>query len=167
MRKFIISVFLLASASPAFPGGEAETFTQMTDSLLAGSVRLIQAEEFQNMIASGKEIFIIDSRSSSEYEISRLENAIFIDYETFNPIKVENIAKSATIVVYCSVGYRSEKTGEKLLDAGFSDVYNLNGGIFQWVNEGRKIYNSTGETARIHGYSEDWAKWLERGEVIY
>ena len=48
--------------------------------------------------------------------------------------KVEDIARESTIVVYCSVGYRSEKIAEELDKLGFTNVSNLYGGIFEWIN---------------------------------
>jgi hypothetical protein len=70
-------------------------------------------------------------------------------------------------VVYCAVGYRSERVGEKLLEAGYSRVLNMRGGIFAWVNRGFPVYGDGGHTDRIHGYSRRWSRWLERGEVVY
>lgn len=75
--------------------------------------------------------------------------------------------KFALVIVYCSVGYRSERIGEKLQDAGFINVQNLYGGIFKWVNEGMPVYNSIGPTKQVHGYSRSWGVWLQKGEKVY
>jgi 3-mercaptopyruvate sulfurtransferase SseA len=75
--------------------------------------------------------------------------------------------RQQTVVVYCSVGYRSERVGERLKALGFRDVRNLYGGIFQWVNEGRPVYNATGPTRQVHPYSALWSTWLRQGEAVY
>jgi len=72
-------------------------------------------------------------------------------------------------LVYCSVGYRSERIGEHLLELGFTDVHNLYGGIFEWINKGYGVMNSKGQwVERVHGYSPSWGKWIESEiEVVY
>ena len=52
-------------------------------------------------------------------------------------------SKSDTIVLYCSIGYRSEKIGEKLVEMGYGHVFNLYGGIFEWVNRDLPVYNAS------------------------
>jgi predicted sulfurtransferase len=74
----------------------------------------------------------------------------------------------ASVVVYCSVGYRSERVGEHLLAMGFKDVKNLYGGIFEWVNNGQAIVDRNGKfTNQVHTYNKSWSKWLEKGIKIF
>ena len=76
--------------------------------------------------------------------------------------------KDASIVIYCSVGVRSEKIGEKLIAAGYTNVKNLYGSIFEWVNEGNAVYNMNGKaTNRVHAYSKTWGIWLKKGVKVY
>jgi predicted sulfurtransferase len=76
--------------------------------------------------------------------------------------------KNSKIVVYCSLGIRSEDIGEKLKKAGYKNVYNLYGGIFEFKNQNLSIYNSKGNTTdSIHAYSKTWGKWLKNGIKIY
>ena len=66
--------------------------------------------------------------------------------------------------MYCSVGYRSEKVSEKLIKAG-SNMY---GSIFEWVNQGRPVYDSDGvPTDRVHAFDETWGAWLLKGEKVF
>ncbi|UOQ70558.1 hypothetical protein [Hymenobacter cellulosilyticus] len=46
-------------------------------------------------------------------------------------------------------------------------MQNLYGGIFQWVNEGRPVYNQQGLTKNIHPYSALWSPWLSQGTKVY
>ena len=72
------------------------------------------------------------------------------------------------IVVYCSIGYRSEKIGKKIKNLGFSRVYNLYGGIFEWSNRAYPLIdNQKKKTIKVHGYNQDWGKWLSRGEKVF
>ena len=51
--------------------------------------------------------------------------------------------------------------------AGFKKVYNLYGGIFHWVNEGRTVFANGKPTLRVHAYSKPWSVWLTKGEKVY
>ena len=81
---------------------------------------------------------------------------------------MNGISKDATIIVYCSVGYRSEKITKKLNKMGYKNVSNLYGGIFEWVNQGHKVYDDkNNNTLKVHTYNKRWSKWLRRGVKIY
>ena len=69
------------------------------------------------------------------------------------------------IILYCSIGYRSEKIGEQLKERGFTEVYNLYGSIFEWVNQDKPIVDESGEeTKKIYTYSWMWSKWMMNSE---
>lgn len=109
----------------------------------------------------------LDARTFEEYNVSHIKNAIWIGYETFDSTRVEQIDKNSMIIVYCSVGYRSEKVSEKLARLGFTNTYNLYGGIFEWVNKELPIVANEKKTSKIHAYDKTWGKWLEKGEKVY
>ncbi|NBP69657.1 MAG: rhodanese-like domain-containing protein, partial [Cytophagia bacterium] len=97
-----------------------------------------------------------------------LENALLVGYEDFNIENVKDLDKKTPIVVYCSVGYRSEKVTEKLKQAGFTNVSNLYGGIFEWINQGYKVVDSNEkETNNVHAYNKTWGIWLSKGNKVY
>ncbi len=113
---------------------------------------------------------ILDAREQKEYQVSHLKDAIFVGYDNFNLDSIQHKIgnKDEKIVVYCSVGIRSEIVADKLKKAGFTNVYNLYGGIFEWKNNGFPIYNSEQkETDSIHAFSKQWSKWVKNGIKIY
>ncbi len=60
-----------------------------------------------------------------------------------------------TIVVYCSVGVRSDKIAKEIIDAGYTKVHNMLGGIFEWINKGHPVYDTSGNpTPYVHAYSK-------------
>ena len=61
-----------------------------------------------------------------------------------------------TVVVYCSVGYRSSRLAEELRARGFENVFNLEGSLFQWANEGRPLYRGEERVDQAHPYDEEW-----------
>ena len=124
----------------------------------------------QELAMPNKNIFILDSRGFNEYETSHIKNAIHVDYDYFKLDSVQKIIpnKTSKIVVYCSVGIRSETIAEKLKKAGYTDVQNLYGGIFEWKNNDFSVYNSNEkETDSIHTFSKEWSKWLKKGIKVY
>ncbi len=112
---------------------------------------------------------LLDAREEEEYAVSRIPTAKHVGYEYFSADSLSAISKDQAIVVYCSVGYRSEKITEKLKDLGYEDVYNLYGGIFEWVNQDNQVV--TGQeaepTEKVHAYDKVWGAWLKKGEKVY
>lgn len=103
----------------------------------------------------------IDAREWNEYNVSHIKGAIWVGYKDFDLSRMVNVGKESPIVVYCSVGYRSEKIAEKLIAAGYPKVYNLYGGVFEWANRKNVLYNHKGEeTPLIHAYNRMWGTWL-------
>lgn len=133
------------------------------------SIPYISVEELRMLQING-EVIILDAREKEEYTISCIPSAEYIGYSKFSSKKVsENIPnKESMIVVYCTLGIRSEKIGEKLKKAGFTNVKNLYGGIFEWKNSGYPVLNLQGdETEKVHTRSRIWSFWLTKGEKVY
>ncbi len=138
-------------------------FNVMLDTLLTHSVK----EVLPTDVAFNKDIVYLDSREKKEFKVSHIENAKWVGFSSFNLKRIKNIPKDKKIVVYCTVGYRSEKIAKKLLKAGFTDVSNLYGGIFEWVHQDQSVVNNEGVTEEIHTYDKDWAQWLDKGIKKY
>ena len=152
-KSFILTITLALSLGSC----AQNTFNQTVDGYLNFSVDTISTQSFSKII---KQVKIIDARSLTEYSTSKIVGAQFIDFDNpnFNTLQ---IAKSDTIVVYCTIGYRSEKIGKQLKDKGFTNVLNLYGGIIQWANDSNQVCNPTGmPTNSIHTYDASWGKWL-------
>ena len=96
-----------------------------------------------------------------------MQNALWVGHDTFNLKVVEKLDKAKPILIYCTVGARSEKIGKILQQEGFSRVYNLYGGIVHWVNEGRPVFANGKPTLQVHTYSKPWSIWLTKGEKVY
>ena len=113
---------------------------------------------------------ILDSRELKEYKTSHLKNAIHVGYDEFKIDSVKKIIpnKNTKIVIYCSLGIRSEAIADSLKKAGYKHVENLYGGIFEWKNNDFPVYNlNEKETDSIHAFSKEWSKWLKKGIKVY
>ncbi|SDD58072.1 Rhodanese-related sulfurtransferase [Pricia antarctica] len=163
MRFFIITVLYFTCCPPVF----AQTKMDKTlKKFNKESVPYIKVDALNGM----NHVVLLDAREKEEYEVSHLKNAIWVGAKTFDldsvVPKIED--KNTEIIVYCSIGVRSENIGEKLMDAGYPNVKNLYGGIFEWKNEGHAVYNPEGnETEKVHAFNKHWGKLLKKGEKVY
>jgi rhodanese-related sulfurtransferase len=133
------------------------------------TVQSITCEELVQWLESPEQIqpILLDARSEAEYQVSHLQQARRINPNSPNLTELAE-SPQTPIVVYCSVGYRSARVAARLLQAGYSHVYNLEGSIFQWVNEGRPVFQDDRPTGVVHPYNWVWGtllKWQNRGKA--
>lgn len=164
MIKFFLAFLIFISSCMANGQISSKAFGIMVNTLISHSVNEISVDSLKN---SDGNIILLDAREDNEYNVSHLKNAIHVGYNDFSLDKIKSIDKDAAIVVYCSVGYRSEKIAEKLKLAGYTNVSNLFGGIFEWKNKFLPIYDRTGETENIHGYGIAWGFWVTNGNKVF
>jgi rhodanese-related sulfurtransferase len=167
MRQAAAAAAALLAVVALTGGVLSGKYEKFLDRLYEGTVPQATIEEVEGMMEDSETLYLLDTRAGEEFRVSRLQGARHVGFETFSLDEVDDIPKDDRIVVYCAVGFRSERVGEKLLEAGYSRVLNMRGGIFAWVNSGFPVYGDGGATDRIHGYSRRWSRWLEKGEVVY
>lgn len=133
------------------------------------TVTYISTDELIELQETNKSVVLLDTRSSEEYQISHVENAYHVGYKKFDIQDVtDRFEKNELIIVYCSIGVRSEVIGKKLQTAGYEKVYNLFGGIFEWHNQGYSIVdNQNNKTDRLHAYDRYWGKFITKAIKVY
>lgn len=142
-------------------------FDLMLKGMYKETVPLISTDSALKVQNNSQALFL-DTRSPEEYNVSHIEGAQFVDYDAFDISELVSIPKDSAIIVYCSVGYRSERIGEQLMAAGFTNVSNLYGGIFEWKNEQQQVVNSaTQPTDSVHAFNKLWGIWLKEGIKVY
>ena len=145
------------------PRTKQPEFGKKIDGLISFTVPLMSVNE---LLDNRDKFIIFDAREKAEFDVSHIPDAIYLGYSDFNAGSIKNIPKEKNIVIYCSIGYRSEKIGEKLLRLGYKNVYNLYGSIFEWANEKYPLVGSNGKTTnRVHGYNKSWSKWVTNEEI--
>ena len=138
-----------------------EGFEEMLDKMYKNTVPFIFPEQLAFEIKRTDNLYILDTRERKEYMVSHIKGAKYVSYKRFDIKSMQDIPKDHKIVVYCSIGYRSERIGEKLLNAGYENVFNLYGGFFNWMNNGYQGVNMMDkETKTVHGFNKSWAKWI-------
>lgn len=168
MKQLLFSLLGLLLSSTAWTQTTLNPkFEKKIDGLLSKSVPTLSCERLQQKINTPN-MYLLDAREPEEYAVSHLDKAQWVGYNTFKPENVKDVPKDAIVVVYCSIGYRSEKIGEQLKKLGYTKVYNLYGGIFEWSNRAYPLVNqSEKETENVHPYDSDWGRWVERGNKTY
>jgi rhodanese-related sulfurtransferase len=162
MKKLIL-LFLLLSIN---------SFSQnnLKDLLKKYNTESVPYISVDSLLTISNDVILLDAREKKEFKTSHLKDAKFVGYDKFDLKKtIKKLPnKNAKIVVYCSLGVRSEDVAEKLKKAGYTNVLNLYGGIFEWKNSGNKVFNAKEKaTEKVHTCTQEWSKWLLKGEKIY
>ena len=166
MKKILPYILLLLIISTTSAQKSLDLLLQVNNT---ESIPYISVEELRSLQLKDS-VVILDSREMKEFEVSHIASAKYVGYDRFSSeeISADIQNKNASIVVYCSLGIRSEDIGEKLKQEGFTDVKNLYGGIFEWKNSNFPIIDSEGkDTENVHIYSKFWGKWLKKGKKVY
>lgn len=157
-----IVVFLLLSTSLAAQDNARcinREFQDKVEDYIRGTVPVMDVAKLHQ---KQKEVIILDARETAEFEVSHIEGALRIGYDEPDYNILRDLPLDTDIVVYCSIGYRSEKIGEKLQERGYNNVSNLYGGIFEWSNRDYELVDTNGhKTTKLHTYSRRWSKWVD------
>jgi len=99
----------------------------------------ISPQEFKQWLDEGRDVTVLDTRNDYEIRLGTFENAVDFDISTFRafPEAVENstLDKQKPVVMFCTGGIRCEKASAVMLNAGFEDVRQIEGGILGYFEE--------------------------------
>lgn len=85
-------------------------------------------------------VVVIDVRTPEEFATGHIANAVNMNVESPEfDTQVSNVAKSASVAVYCHSGRRSAIAADKMMKAGFTNIHNLDGGISAWIAAGQLV----------------------------
>jgi len=113
--------------------------SSLFDTSLKHGGKRLKPEQLLDFYNSKKDFIIIDARNWYESKIGKFKNAITPQLKNFRdwPDAVEELKeyKDKTIVTYCTGGIRCEKASAYLIEQGFKDVYQLDGGIVTYAKK--------------------------------
>ncbi len=104
----------------------------MVDEPLAQSVPSMTVDEYSK-VHGNSDVQLIDVREPYEYEISNLNGLLIPKGEVLSRLK--EISKDIPVIVHCRTGKRSAEVVQQLIEEGYANVYNLEGGILKWIEE--------------------------------
>lgn len=168
----VLAALALLAARPcatASPDGQ-KSLEGLTRDLSAKFSRVDQMipEELERLRSRGSDLLLFDVREPAEFSVARLRGAEWLSPDISARELAARIGTGAagkTVVLYCSVGYRSSKVADRVREAltalGARRVVNLQGGIFTWHNTGRELVDARGETIHVHPYDRRWGRYLD------
>lgn len=116
--------------------------------LLAGcasgvtGVTNMNVEDFSKKTAESG-VVTLDVRTPGEFMTGHIQDAQNIDFESGSfESQIESLDKNGTYAVYCRSGNRSGQAVKVMQDAGFKNIYNLDGGVIDWANSGLPLVNN-------------------------
>ncbi len=104
-----------------------------------GEIQVVTAGEMQEL-SQIEDVQLVDIRTAEERKEGFIANSQNIDYLSPNfEQDIEKLDKTKPVLVYCKFGDSSEKCIEKMKDAGFVKIYDLDDGIAKWKYKGIEI----------------------------
>jgi len=126
------------------------------------NVKRINTEEAQKILLS-HEPFILDTRTPEEFNVSHLQGAIRFEEGIMN-----QVPKDRPVLIYCTIGVRSNRVAKELSDKGFSSIYDMKEGILGWANNQLPVIDTKNRpTDSIHTYNKSFAHLLKHGKAVY
>jgi rhodanese-related sulfurtransferase len=103
----------------------------------SGSSAIDQSvSEFSSKVTEAG-VITLDVRTPGEFNEGHIEGALLVNFESGNfENEIAALDKTKTYAVYCRSGSRSGQAVKIMSDAGFTNIYNLNGGVIDWANAG-------------------------------
>jgi rhodanese-related sulfurtransferase len=90
-------------------------------------------DDFKSVLKSSK-IQLIDVRTPNEFRSNKIKGARNINFHSRNFIEdIKKLDKNRPVLVYCKSGFRSRRAAKKLAKLGFTEIYDLKGGIMRWI----------------------------------
>jgi rhodanese-related sulfurtransferase len=130
--------FLFVLLLVLFSGCIGQNSTSQSSSEQLNPSKITRAELAE--LIQEEDMLLIDVRTEGEYDQGHLPGAIVIPYDEFDLRYSEILEyKDREVVLYCHVGGMGDYAGRVLLKNGFTNVKNLEGGIYGWINSGGKI----------------------------
>lgn len=136
---FIILIVAWVVYSIAQPSVSIQPQTTTSSTAIPGGQQLayktISVSDASAMIQSSPNLLVVDVRTPQEYAQGHLKGAINIPLSDL-PLRIGGLDPNKPILVYCQTGYRSAQASAVLVKAGFTQVYNMDGGMTAWINSG-------------------------------
>lgn len=114
-----------------------------SQSAKSDAVKLLSVTDFAQKVQTlGDKATILDVRTPGEYSEGHLANATLVDWNGSSfEADAAKLDKTKAICVYCAKGGRSASACAKLASMGFTEIYDMKGGITAWKAEGKDVIN--------------------------
>jgi Rhodanese-related sulfurtransferase len=129
--SMILSLFAVGCAQMTSTTVATTTADASSTAVSTKGYTIIKADEAKKMMDAGN-VIVVDVRTDSEYADKHIPNAINIPVESITTTQPDLLPDlHQTILVYCRTGIRAATASQKLVDIGYTKVYDM-GGIVDW-----------------------------------
>jgi rhodanese-related sulfurtransferase len=141
---FLLALFLILNGCRSIPVSTPTTSPSPSNIPTAQSaVKIVNSKEAKALMNENKglkDFVIIDVRTAPEFSSGHMENDINIDiYKTDFKSSISALDRNSKYLIYCQTGIRSAQAARIMDDLGFKEIYDLNGGIAQWIQDGNSV----------------------------
>ncbi len=134
MKRIILAVSMILALFAAGCAQTAGITTAYSSTASTTGYTIIKADEAKKMMDAGN-VIVVDVRTDSEYADKHIPNAINIPVESITTKQPDLLPDlNQTILVYCRTGIRAATASQKLVEIGYTKVYDM-GGIVDWPYE--------------------------------
>jgi rhodanese-related sulfurtransferase len=136
MKKILFSILIMIS----FVAVSCGNATSSTEQVTGVAYTNVSVTDLNNAISSKEDIIILDVRTPGELNGGYVENALNLDVNgSTYKAQAAKLDKTKTVYVYCRSGHRSQTASKILINMGFTDVRNVEGGFIEWSQKNFKI----------------------------
>lgn len=151
IKKFIVVLLVIAFAAVSFAAEESANPIADNVKKLVGANKAkapkITPDELKAMIDGKKEFVLLDVRTGGEVAAVKIyaDNYVAISRDMVEfKFPPKHKAADEAIVVYCKAGGRGALVTNRLIEIGYTNVVNLDGGIKAWMAKGYEVENMMG-----------------------
>ena len=162
----VAAVVMAACTDPTPPHSWATVASDIATSF--PDVSSISTKHLAALLSDpSREVTLLDVRKVEEFAVSHLLGAVRVSSINEAATIIDAAPSHTTIILYCSVGYRSAAFVATLQERSNRRLYNLEGSLFQWANENRPIYRGSESVKTVHPFSPSWAQLLDAHRHAY
>lgn len=159
MKKYLAVIMAVLMVTGLF-GCEKHKDPMMdsvSESTISNSYTQISMKEAVAMMEEESDYIILDVRTPEEFVEKHIPNAVNVPNENIGDEDIVELPnKDQLILVYCRSGNRSKQASEKLVELGYTNIYEF-GGINEWTGE---TMQGTGETESVEDITVENVKNL-------
>ena len=135
MKKVLLIITVLLSVAYTSCKEQSKTIETQIEGVTS-SIKVVSPKEVYDALQEDTALQLIDVRTPQEYGVTRLKTSqnICVTTPGFKEAAAK-LDKSLPVYVYCKKGGRSARASEILADMGFTQIYDLQGGITNWESQ--------------------------------
>ena len=134
--KYLIIPFLFFTSTILLGCEERIKQTSVQTEIVQSKITVISPQEVYNAIQEDASLQLLDVRTPGEYGVTHLKSSqnICVTTPGFKE-KAAKLDKTQPVYVYCKSGGRSARASKILADMGFTQIFDLQGGITNWEKQ--------------------------------